>query len=194
MNATPSILIALALAPLAAAPALAHERALAKEVVVAAPVEAAFKAWTTNEGIQSFFAPEAFVEPRPDGRFSIHMNPYGAAGMKGADDMRVLGVQENRMLSFTWNAPPHLPDARRQRTVVIVRFEPLGESKSKVRLTHIGWGEGGQWDDAYKYFDRAWGNVLANLEKRFAEGKPVDWTSWLARLKAYEEEQAKKRK
>ena len=36
-----------------------------------------------------------------------------------------------------------------------------------------------------------WGRVLANLEKRFA-GKPMDWTEWLASMKAYEEGQRRK--
>src|SRR5687768_16701883 len=142
------LLLATALLACATAAAQTSERAITKETVVAAPVEAAWKAWTTSEGVTSFFAPEAIVEARPEGRYSIHMNPYGVAGMKGADDMRVLGVQENRMISFTWNAPPHLPEARAQRTVVIVRLEPVGENRTRVRFTHIGWGDGGQWDDA----------------------------------------------
>ena len=58
----------------------------------AAPLADAWKAWTTSEGIQSFFAPEAVVEPRPDGAFFVHFNPYAKPGMKGADDMRVLAV------------------------------------------------------------------------------------------------------
>ncbi|HET7729068.1 MAG TPA: SRPBCC domain-containing protein [Usitatibacter sp.] len=170
--------------------AMSQERAITKEVVVRAPVAAAFKAWATSEGIQSFFAPEAIVEPRPGGLFSIHFNPYARAGMKGADGMRVLAVQPDRMISFTWNAPPHLPEARAQHTVVIVRTEAQGEDRTRVRLTHLGWGEGGQWDEAFKYFDGAWSRVLANLEKRFAE-KPMDWTEWLARMKAYEDGQRK---
>jgi len=187
----------LALSICAGSPAQIHaapteERRVLREVVVKAPVAAVWKAWTTSEGIVSFFAPEAVVDARPDGPFHIHMNPYGAAGLKGADDMRVMGVQENRMLSFSWNAPPHLPEARKQRTFVIVRLEPVGDAETLVRLTHIGWGDGGQWDQTHAYFDRAWGNVLANLQKRFAEG-PVDWTQWLARLKAMQEEEARKK-
>lgn len=176
--------------PIDAAPV--EERRVLKEVVVKAPVAAVWKAWTTSEGIVSFFAPEAVVDARPDGPFHIHMNPYGAPGLKGADDMRVMGVQENRMLSFSWNAPPHLPEARMQRTFVIVRLEPVGDAETLVRLTHIGWGDGGQWDQTHAYFDRAWGNVLANLQKRFAEA-PVDWTPWLSRLKAMQEEEARKK-
>ena len=61
-----------------------------------------------------------------------------------------------------------------------------------MTLFHGGWGDGGQWDQAYAYFDRAWGNVLANLQKRFAEAKPYDWAPWLAQLREMMEKQAAK--
>jgi uncharacterized protein YndB with AHSA1/START domain len=159
-----------------------EERAIRKEALVRAPVADVWNAWTTSAGIQSFFAPEAIVDPRPEGAFRLHFNPYAPPGAKGADDMRFLGLQREKMLSFTWNAPPHLPDARLQRTMVIVRMEPAGDKETRVRLTHIGWGEGGEWDKAYEYFDRAWGNVLANLQKRFTDG-PIDWKPFLDSLK-----------
>jgi hypothetical protein len=52
-----------------------------------------------------------------------------------------------------------------------------------VKLHHTGWGDGGQWDQTYAYFDRAWGNVLANLRKRHESGVPQDWTGWLEQLR-----------
>lgn len=166
-----------------AAPAMAAERAVEKVAIVAAPLQAVWEAWTTREGIVSFFAPDAKVEARVDGPFEIYFNPYAPAGLKGADDMRYLAIQDRKMLSFTWNAPPHLPEVRGQRTVVVVRFRPNGEQETEVSLHHGGWGEGGQWDQAYTYFDRAWGSVLANLQKRFVERKPIDWTPFAARMK-----------
>jgi uncharacterized protein YndB with AHSA1/START domain len=166
---------------LAALSASAAERAIEAEVVVAAPVEAVWNAWTTSEGIRTFFAPDAKVELAVDGPFQIYINPYAQPGLKGADDMRILAFQENRMLTFTWNAPPHLAQARKQRTVVILRFEPAGAA-TRVRLHHVGWGEGGEWDKTHDYFSRAWPSVLASLQKRFASG-PVDWTEWLERMK-----------
>ena len=161
----------------------AQEREILKEVVVNAPPETVWKAWTTPEGVRSFFAPDAVVDPRPDGPFDIHMNPYAEAGLRGADGMRFLAVQEPSFFSFTWNAPPHLPQARKQRTVVLVRLKPEGEGRTRVTLRHLGWGDGGEWDKAYAYFDGAWGRVLANLQQRFEKG-PVDWTPFLGRLKA----------
>ena len=84
--------------------------------------------------------------------------------------------------AFDWNAPPHLPEARAQRTLVIVRFEPLGDKLTRVQLHQTGWGDGGQWDQAFTYFDRAWGNVLNNLKQRFERG-PQDWKPWLEQLR-----------
>ena len=163
--------------------ASAEERTIVKEVVVKATPETTYRTWTTSEGITSFFAPEAVVDARPDGAFHLHFNPYAAPGLKGADDMRFLALQPPRFLSFTWNAPPHLPEARKQRTFVAVRLAPEGEGQTRVTLRHTGWGDGGEWDKTYQYFDRAWGHVLDNLRKRFETG-PVDWTEFLKGLRA----------
>ena len=160
----------------------AEEKALRKTVNVKAPVAQVWQAWTTTEGIKTFFAPGANIDARPDGPFEVYFDPYAAPGNRGADGMRVLAVDEPRMISFTWNAPPSLPEARKQRTYVTLRLRPLSDGETEVTLYHGGWSEGGEWDTAYAYFDRAWGNVLANLKKRFESG-PVDWSAWLKQLR-----------
>ena len=161
---------------------IAAERSIDKQVEVAASLDQAWDAWTTREGITAFFAPDAKVEPRVGGAFQIYMDPLAQPGMRGADDMRVMAVQPKKMISFDWNAPPHLAQARQQRTFVIVRLEPVGEKLTRISLHHTGWGDGGEWDQTYAYFDRAWGGVLGNLKMRFETG-PVDWTSWMEQLR-----------
>ena len=169
-------------------PARAAERAIDKSVDVPATLDEAWAAWTTREGIVSFFAPDAKIEPRVGGAFQIYIDPGAPSGLKGADDMRFMALQPKQMISFDWNAPPSLPEARAQRTFVVVRFEPLADKLTRVSLHHTGWGSGGEWDKTYAYFDRAWGNVLANLKKRFEQG-PQDWTAWLEQLKRMREGQ-----
>jgi uncharacterized protein YndB with AHSA1/START domain len=127
----------------------AMERAIEKEVLIDAPVDQVWDAWTTRAGIVGFFAPDAEIDARVDGAFHIYMNPYAPAGMKGADTMRYLAIQPKTMLSFDWNAPPSLPLTRQQRTVVILRFEALG-AQTRMTLFHAGWGsadgaDGAQW-------------------------------------------------
>jgi uncharacterized protein YndB with AHSA1/START domain len=172
--------------------AQAAERALEKEVVIDASLDQAWDAWTTREGITSFFAPDARIEPRVGGAFQIYINPLAEPGMKGADDMRFMALQPKKMLSYDWNAPPSLPEVRKQRTFVIVRFEPMSDKQTRVSIHHTGWGDGGEWDKAYAYFDRAWGTVLGNLKKRFETG-PIDWTEWMNQLRKFQEQAAQKK-
>jgi uncharacterized protein YndB with AHSA1/START domain len=172
-------------------PASAAERSLDKQIEIAATLDQAWDAWTTREGIVSFFAPDAKIEARVGGAFQIYIDPLGEPGSKGADDMRFMALQPKKMLSFDWNAPPHLPLARAQRTFVVLRFEPLTDKTTRITLHHTGWGDGGEWDKAHAYFDRAWTGVLGNLKKRFEVG-PQDWTEWMAQLRKMHEEPARK--
>ena len=181
MNKLASALLCLPLA------ALGAERALDKEVVVPAGIDAVWSAWTTRDGIRSFFAPDAEIDARVDGAFHIFIDPLAKPGARGADTMRFMALQPKKMLSFDWNAPPHLPEARAQRTFVVLRFEPVDDTHTRLRMHHTGWGDGGEWETAYAYFDRAWGNVLGNLTQRFETGQPMDWTAWLAQLKKMHE-------
>ena len=158
------------------------ERAVDKQVVVAAPIEAVWQAWTSRDGIRSFFAPDAEIDARVGGAFHIHMDPLAEPGMKGADDMRFMALQRPTMLSFDWNAPTSLPEARKQRTFVVVRLADIDGRSTRVTLHHTGWGDGGEWDKTYAYFDRAWGAILGKLQASFVSG-PVDWTEWMAQLR-----------
>lgn len=191
LHPTTLVLLFAAFAWCVAPNAQAAERAIDKQAVINATLDQAWAAWTTREGIVAFFAPDAKIEPRVGGAFQIYMDPLAEAGSKGADDMRFLALQPKKMLSFDWNAPPSLPEARQQRTFVIVRFEPVDDMRTKVSIHHTGWGDGGQWDQAYAYFDKAWDGVLANLQKRFDKG-PQDWTEWMAQLRAWHEAEARK--
>ena len=145
------------------------ERAINEKITVKAGVDEVWKAWTTTDGIKTFFAPDANVKLRVDGPFQIFINPLAEPGMKGADDSRIIGFQNKKMLSFTWNAPPSLPQARKQRTVVIVRFIARGDALTDVSVHHVGWGDGNdgvEWDKTFDYFSKTWPNVLKNLKKQ----------------------------
>jgi uncharacterized protein YndB with AHSA1/START domain len=179
MNLRSTVLAAAALVALAQAAAggeATHmERAIRREVIVAAPVAEAWRAWTTAEGAASFFAPEAKIELAVGGAYELYFVPSAPAGSRGSEGVKVLSYLPMRMLSFDWNAPPQFAEERKARTWVVVQFEPLGEDRTRVTLTHLGWRDGGRWPEVYAYFDRAWTTVMARLERRFAAG-PIDWS------------------
>lgn len=153
----------------------AGERSIKLEIVVNAPVEKVWHAWTTRAGIQSFFAPDCNIDLRVLGKYEMLFAPQAPAGLRGAEDNLILAIQEGKMLAFTWDAPPKFPDIRKQRTSVVVRFTRLNQNTTKVTLTHSGWGEGEEWDKVYDYFIAAWGDVVLPFLKHSLETAPIDW-------------------
>jgi uncharacterized protein YndB with AHSA1/START domain len=143
------------------------ERAVVKVATVAAPVEDVWWAWTTDAGVRSWLLEDSRIELAVGGAYEWYFLVDDEPGLRGSEGCQVLGFQEPTMLTFTWSAPPHLPEARAQRTVVLLRLHPTGEHGTRVELTHLGWGDGGQWDEAFDYFDAAWGRVLDRLVTYF---------------------------
>jgi len=135
-----------------------------------------YDAWTTADGIKSFFAPECTIEMKKFGKYHIIFDPDAPVGSKGAEDEAVLGYEPNKMFSFTWGFPPTLPELRaNQKTVVLLRFSREGEETTKFSFSQTGWGSGEPWKEGFQYFVHAWGNiVLPRLRYRFEVG-PIDW-------------------
>ena len=163
-------------AMLLAVPAAAGERALRFEVMVGAPLTEVWKAWTTDEGARQFFAPGTNIDATVGGHYEIYFAPSQPYGMRGADDSRVHSIVPMQSIAFTWNAPLTFGVLRSLHTLVYVRFEEVADGRTRVHLTHTGWGEGEQWDGVFDYFSGAWIDVLARLEYRFEDG-PVDWSN-----------------
>lgn len=153
------------------------ERAVKAEVIVPAGLDQVWQAWTTEEGLKSFFAPACKVDLRVSGAYELYFNPAGAPGERGGEGNVILAIQPMNMLAFTWNAPPSLPNVRQQHTSVVLRFKEIAPGQTKVTLVESGWGEGEEWDQAFAYFNRAWAEiVLPRLRYRFANG-PIDWSN-----------------
>lgn len=142
------------------------ENLIKYEIINATP-DHIFWQWTTTEGLKSFFSDDNLIDLRIGGEFEIYFlteNPYGT---KGSEGCKILSYTPNRQLTFSWNAPPILPDMRNadHYTWVVVDIEPLDDKSSKVVLTHSGWPSAGSWQPMYDYFDKAWGMVLASLKE-----------------------------
>ena len=134
---------------------------------VSMDVESAWRLWTTSEGLESWLCPAAKVELRIGGPFEIYFMPDAPEGERGSDGCKVLSFLKNRMLSFTWNAPPSIPETRSARTFVVVEWEPKGD-KTLVTLTHSGWPTDrseGRWNETYAYFGEAWKAVMEAFER-----------------------------
>ena len=150
------------------------DRILTKEVIVTASIDSVWQAWTTTEGANSFFSPNADIDLRIGGKYGIYFLMDAPEGSRGSEDCHILSFLPKKMLSFEWNAPPSFGNIRFEHTRIVLLFEELPDGKVKVTLSQLGWGKGENWDKLYDYFDKAWGYVLGNFEKRFTDG-PLNW-------------------
>lgn len=147
-----------------------------KAVILPASVDETWQAWTTTEGVTTFFAPEASVELAVGGDYEMYFDPKQPEGLRGSEGCKILSFVPGEMLSFTWNAPPSIPEVRGEHTWVVLTFHALEPKKTQVSLIHLGWQVGEQWQKALQYFDRAWEVVLGRLHYRFQK-EPINWKS-----------------
>lgn len=152
------------------------------EANIHAPPAEVFRLWTTADGVKKFFAPDAKIEPRVDGAYTILFAPKAdpegnSHGSKGAHILKFVPAQE---LSFEWitfagdtslgkNAPPFAPPAQRNASPlptwveIKLNSDPSDPNRTHLIFAHYGFGDGELWAQSYQWFGRAWKGVLDQL-------------------------------
>src|SRR5262245_23951899 len=69
-------------------------------VTVEAPIDKAWDAFTTKEGIESWMVPHAEIDMKVGGEMRTNYNPDGVIGDKGTIVNRILSYQPQRMMSI----------------------------------------------------------------------------------------------
>ncbi len=142
-------------------------RSIEREAVVSAPRAAVWKAWSSTEGVKTFFAPNANIELTPGGPYEILFDMAQPAGLRGGETNKVVAFEPERMLLFSWNAPPKFGALRNEHTYVLLRFDDAPGGGTRVRLTHFGWREAEEWNEIHDYFEKAWSYVMASFTKSY---------------------------
>lgn len=140
-------------------------RSFVKEATIKVPVEVLYTAWTDRAVV-----PKAYDPSRPEIKANIELaigGPYEWLwdGVTGSNGCQILSYIPNRMVSFSWNAPPNQPESRALRTWVVVEFAPTGTGATHLTLTHLGFGTAPHWDETFEYFSNAWPYVLSQFKK-----------------------------
>jgi putative intracellular protease/amidase/uncharacterized protein YndB with AHSA1/START domain len=124
------------------------------------PADAAwvYRRWVSGE----VFGATVTAEPVVGGRYEVAFLDDAPDGLRGAEGCRLLALEPDRLVVFTWNSPPGFP-TRGQHTWVVVTLTPV-TGGTCVRLAHLGHGTGPDWDANREYFRAAWDRVLTSLE------------------------------
>ena len=143
--------------------------------MVEASLSDVWNAWTTDEGVRTFFAPDSDIELRIGGKYELYFDPEAPEGLRGSEGMKIQSYVPERMLAFDWTQPPSIPELRGVKTWVVVEFREMDDELCEIALTHLGFGEDSAlWDQAYTYFQNAWSTVLSRFERSMRIGA-IDW-------------------
>ena len=138
------------------------QKMIIKQQLINAPVERVWWQWTTSDGLKTFFGADNKMELDIGGPYEIYFSMDIPEGKRGSEGCKVLSFIPNKMISFSWNAPPEYPKIRNggYNPWVVVEFDQQGENATLVTLTHLGYKTGGNWDKVYDYFIPAWDAVM----------------------------------
>ena len=128
---------------------------------VACPPDSVYRLWTTAEGVGEFLGVTARIEPRVGGPYEFAFLAEAPDGVRGGEGCRILALEPDRLVVFSWNSPPGF-ETRGQHTWVVLSLTPVAAG-TRVRLAHWGHGSGPQWDANREYFAAAWASVLDAL-------------------------------
>jgi uncharacterized protein YndB with AHSA1/START domain len=153
----------------------------AVETTVNAMPRDVWKHWTTSEGLKAFLGVESKIDLKIGGPFEFYFSMTPPEGSRGSEGCTILSYEPERMLSFSWNAPPKFAHARARHTWVVVNILPHGAHSSKVVLKHFGFAEQAkanpdhaeEWTQVRGYFKNAWGSVLAKLSDHYKPKVPT---------------------
>lgn len=136
------------------------------EVSIPAPVHEVWAAFTTNEGLSSWLAPDVSVELKPGGDWLVKF-----PGSTGGGTIESFVAEKEIVIRAL--APDRFPAVRAARTRAVFTFKAAGNS-TLVTLTQTGWQSGAEWDAAYEYLAAGNAELMAMLHHRFVAG-PTDW-------------------
>jgi uncharacterized protein YndB with AHSA1/START domain len=142
-------------------------RVIEKTKVINQSITDLWNKWTTHDGLTSFYGKDNKIELKIGGAFEIYFLINNPVGLQGSEGCKILSFLQNRMLSFSWNAPPKYKEVRESeyKTWVVIEFKEINDQKTEIVLTHLGWIDDIRWDEVFEYFNDAWGSVLNHLEE-----------------------------
>lgn len=146
---------------------------LVHEVVVAASAPEVWDAVSTARGWTTWAVPIAWQQ---GDLLETSYSPTAQPGDSTTIQQQILAREPGRRLVFrTVKAPAGFPhfDAYRQ-VVSTIELEPLGEDRTRVRLTSTGYPDSEAGRELAGFFREGNRSTLEQLRERFVSG-PIDW-------------------
>jgi len=148
---------------------------LVHEIEIDASAAAVWTAIATADGWRTWAVPRAWASEPDIIETSYSMN--AAPGDPSTIRQRILASIPGRMIAFrTVKAPEGFPNFETFRqTIGVIEVEPIGESRTHLRLTGAGYPDTEAGRQLLGFFREGNRTSLEQLRQRFATG-PIDWS------------------
>ena len=130
----------------------------------------AYEMFTVNKLLQTWLTKLADVEPEVGGKYELFWDPEDKEN-NSTIGCKITAIEQDKLLAFDWKGPvqyKHFMNNADPLTQVVVSFVPYEDGTSscaEVHVIHTGWRNSSEWEEARKYFERAWSNALEELRK-----------------------------
>ena len=133
------------------------ERVLRIETVVPVLTENVWKAWTTPQELSKWIAPVVALDLKIGGTISTNYDRKATIGDAGTIRLPIINYIEKQLITLKVNLNEKFPKSIRDEDYnlqEIVQIVDLGDGKTKVVSSMVGWGAGKDWDQTYDFFAR----------------------------------------
>jgi uncharacterized protein YndB with AHSA1/START domain len=130
-------------------------------------VEDLWALWTEPDKVSKWLAGGATIDLRVGGTYELSGH-LGGKPLGEPIGGPITGLEEEYVLKVSWRLPADVGPAVSEATpptTLGVWFQPLGPARTRLRLEHDGWHEGGEWAAARQWQTDAWTSVLARLKQ-----------------------------
>ena len=133
------------------------ERVLRIETVVPTSKDNVWKAWTVPQELSKWIAPVAAIDLKIGGTISTNYDEKATIGNPGTIQLPIINYIEKQLITLKVNLNEKFPIRIRDEDhnlQEIVQIVDLGDGKTKVVSSMVGWGTGKDWDQTYDFFAR----------------------------------------
>ena len=150
------------------------DRVLQQSIDIASSPSCPWRALTNEEGIKSFGVTVAHVEMKNGGVIEEGFSPDARLGGSDTIRHRIIAYLPERLLVLrNEQTPPGLPHAELYKTVVqVISIEPRGRGKSRLTISHTGYGAGAEYDALYSFFQSHNPEFLTGAKKLCETARP----------------------
>ena len=152
--------------------------------LIDAPVAQVWKAFTTDAGFTRWAVPVTHIDFRNGGIMESSYSLDGKIGVSDNIKNEIVAYLPEHLLAMrNVHVPKGAPfDPALIATIrTIFTFEDLGDGKTRVTESGVGYGEGAAYDSLYRTFHDGNAAEMVSLAKSFASG-PVNWKVEAAKM------------